>query len=286
MKRLILVGARSFVALPLVQNLQSKNYQITVVSRQPEALASYEKTGCEVVSLKELSEKESEGELLVSLMPIWEMARLMPELKLRGLKKVVVVSSSSVLNKQNSSWPSDLALVERLQGAEKALQTLCKSKGITLIILRPTLVFGYGLDKNLSLIVKNLRRLHIMPLFGQAQGLRQPLHAADLARAICLALEAEIGNRCLSLGGATRIPYRDLIKELARAHNIPYIFLPIPKLLLVLGLNVLKLLPKYRFLELAMFERMNKDLIVDNSEIESLLGFQAMSLQQALERHS
>ncbi len=70
------------------------------------------------------------------------------------------------------------------------------SHGVEWIILRPTLIYGLGRDKNIAEIARFVRRFGFSPLFGKAKGLRQPLHAQDVAGACIAALDApDAANR-------------------------------------------------------------------------------------------
>ncbi len=282
MKRVLVLGSRSLVALPLCVQLLSKQVQVIAVSRQPEALSVLQSKGCEVIKLDKLRQQKLELDALISLMPIWETANLISKLKLSQLRKAVVVSSSSVVNKKQSNSASDIALVERLERAEASLKKTFDQQNLDLIILRPTMVFGYGKDKNISLILRNLQRFHVMPFLGKAKGLRQPMHADDLAKAICLSLEADLGSQTFELGGATQLTYRDMVAEIARAYDVNYLSLTLPKLLLLSALNMLKNIPRYRFIEISMFERMNQDLIIDNHLLERHISYNPISFQEAL----
>jgi len=47
--------------------------------------------------------------------------------------------------------------------------------------LRPTLIYGFGRNKDISKITGFTRRFDFFPNFGQDKGLRQPFHAEDVA---------------------------------------------------------------------------------------------------------
>lgn len=283
MKQVLILGARSFVAIPLVEQLLAKQITVIALSRQPEALGDLAAKGCKVLNFEDFRRAGLEPDALISLMPVWESAKLLPTLNVNHLKKAVVISSSSIVNKKHSKWPSDNDLVARLERAESEVQGVFFKHERELIILRPTMVFGYGKDQNISLILRHLKRFPVMPLFGKATGLRQPIHADDLAKAICLILEANIGSQTFELGGASQLAYKDMVAAVARASRIPYLALPIPRALMIVALNLVKLIPRYRFLELAMFERMNEDLVVDNQRLEQMTGYQPRRFQTALQ---
>ena len=283
MKRVTVLGARSFAAKPLIAKLLEE-YEVWAVSRQPEQLEHNAHPHYKKTRLAHLEQAPLKTDYLVSLLPLWEAVQLIPQLVLGGLKKAVLLSSSSVMNKQASKYRADQVLVERLKKAEDDLEAYFEARALPFLILRSTMLFGYGQDQNLSLILKILRRFHIMPLLGQAQGLRQPLHADDLAEAICLGLLNPLSGERLSLGGASQLSYRQMVDELAQVAKIPYRALPLPRFFLSLGLSLVRLLPAYRFIDMAMFERMTEDLIVDNTAAEKLLGYRAVSFQEALAR--
>jgi hypothetical protein len=53
-------------------------------------------------------------------------------------------------------------------------------------ILRPTLIYGAGIDRSITPIVQRALRLRLFPI-PLAGGLRQPVHADDIARAVVAA---------------------------------------------------------------------------------------------------
>ena len=97
-----------------------------------------------------------------------------------------------------------------------------------------------------------------------------------------LGIQKECEVKRLSLGGADRLSYRNFVAELARASELRYIPLTFPAPILRLGLNLVKKFVSWE-LDFAMFERMNKDLIVDNKAAKICLGFEPRSFKEALE---
>ena len=279
---MILLGARSFVALPLLPKLLAKGYQVQAVSRQPEKLPSFSTSAYSRLALDELRTLTG-AEFLISLMPIWETATLYEKLRL-GVSRAVVLSSSSITNKKSSRHPRDKALVEQLEEAEAHLRIIFGLTDTSYLILRPSLVFGYGKDKNLSLILSSLKRYRIMPYMGPAKGLRQPIHAEDLAEAILLALESSHSDKQIAIGGLP-VAYDHMIELLAEVNRVSYLPLHLPRALIRAGLSVIKLLPRYRFIDVGMFERMNEDLLVDICLAQDLLGYQPRTFKQMLGNH-
>jgi len=276
-KRVTILGARSFVCAPLLSEL--KDYSVTVVSREPETLKETLKAN-HYLHLDDLLSNQHKTEHLISLMPIWVTAQILERLDLKALN-VTAISSSSIINKRNSKSAADQALVSKLSQAEQSLKTHCETKKIMLCILRPTMVFGHGKDLNVSFILKQLKRTRIMPLIGKASGLRQPLYVEDLAKAITAALQLD-KNTTLALGGASQISYKQMIHDIARASNLMYLPIRVPRFVVQLALNAIRLLEKYEFLEMEMFDRMNQDLVVSNEDAKKAFSFTPLHFIDAL----
>ena len=94
---------------------------------------------------------------------------------------------------------SDQEIACFLEQGEDALRKWAELNRVQWVILRPTLIYGYGQDKNVSEIARFVRRFGFFPLIGKAQGLRQPVHADDVAEACKAALlNADIVDRLIS----------------------------------------------------------------------------------------
>lgn len=281
MAQVTILGARSFVAPPLIAELSQAGYEVSVVSRQPQTLAQT-LNAQQFLSLDALISKKHNTDYVISLMPIWISAQVIPKLELSNTK-VIALSSSSVTTKQNASNQADRDLVSRLFKAEQSLKDDLKSQAVQLCILRPTMVFGYGQDHNVSFILRQLQKTHLMPFIGKATGLRQPLYANDLARAIVLALRLN-QDTTLALGGASKLAYKDMVHEIARVARVAYLPLQVPQVALEILLPILRLSNRYKFLEIGMFERMNQDLDIDLTPAQKLIGFSPLGFTEALEQ--
>ncbi|MFM7268170.1 MAG: hypothetical protein ACKOZT_06235 [Cyanobium sp.] len=168
-----------------------------------------------------------QARVIVSFAPLWHLAPFLaawlesPEHRLhapgQGPQTVVACSSSSVLTKRFAANAFDQALVHRLRTAEDTLATACQEAGLACRIVRPTLIYGeaggYG-DRNLSVLLRLMRRLPVLPVPVRT-GLRQPIHAAQLA-GVCLRLaeHPELAASPLDLGGDDTLPYAALLERL------------------------------------------------------------------------
>lgn len=128
--------------------------------------------------------------------------------------RAVVFGSTSADTKHASADDAERALAERLRGLETRLATLCATRGIRWTLLRPTLVYGVGLDRNLSRIVTLARRTGVFVLPRNATGLRQPVHADDLAdAAFHAAFVSTTECRRYDLPGGERLRYDEMVRR-------------------------------------------------------------------------
>jgi nucleoside-diphosphate-sugar epimerase len=149
-----------------------------------------------------------------------------PELPLR---RVIALSSMSAQSKQTSTDVHERQVSARLRSSEKVLGRCAQERGIALTIFRPTLIYGDGTDRSLAPIARFVRRSHLLPLPLGATGLRQPVHADDLALAAAAALEQPATHgKTYEMGGGERLAFVALLQRLREATPTWSIPIPIP----------------------------------------------------------
>ncbi|MHB1051852.1 MAG: hypothetical protein ACYCZT_02110 [Thiobacillus sp.] len=111
-------------------------------------------------------------------------------------------------------------------------------------------------------------------MFGKAQGLRQPVHAQDVADACLAALQApSAANRAYNLSGGEALAYRDMVARIFAALGRQPRLLTVPLWVFSLAVAVLRRLPRYRHCSAAMAQRMNRDLVFDHGDAAQDLDF-------------
>ena len=121
------------------------------------------------------------------------------------------------------------------------------------VILRPTLIYGRGRDKNISEMARFIRRFGFFPIFGQAEGLRQPVHAEDVAGACVAALETSAAtNRMYYLSGGETLSYREMTGRIFSVLGRHPRLLHVPLGLFRFAVACLRWLPRYRNWSVAM----------------------------------
>ncbi|MBL8493609.1 MAG: NAD-dependent epimerase/dehydratase family protein [Burkholderiales bacterium] len=214
------------------------------------------------------------ADTLIHIAPLALLPPLIPAFAACGGRRLVAFGTTSLYSKSASDDARERALAERVADAESSVARLCAAHGIAWTVLRPTLVYGAGMDRNVTLIAALIRRLRCFPLFGPARGLRQPVHAADLAEACLRALDqpATIG-RAYNLAGGETLDYREMVRRIFIALGRTPRFVRVPLPLFRLAMWCIARLPRYRDFNPEMARRMNHDLVFDCSDAERDFGF-------------
>jgi nucleoside-diphosphate-sugar epimerase len=206
--------------------------------------------------------------------PIWVLPQYFEMIETSGARRVVALSSTSLFIKEDSSDYSERHVAHRLAEGESALRAWSEARGIEWVILRPTLIYGRGRDKNLAEIIRFVRRWRFFPILGQADGLRQPVHAEDVAAACVSALtRPAAANRAYNLSGGETLSYREMVGRIFGAIGKSPRLVTIPRWLFRLAVTTVNLMPRYRHWTMEMAERMNRDLVFDHAEAARDLGY-------------
>lgn len=263
-----IVGGSSLLGERALSLLADAGYYASVLTRgTPQPLSAHTQW-CNTEHWLRL-----ELDTLLSLAPIWVLPQYLERLTSCRLTRIVALSSTSRYIKAQSSDPQERALAQRLISAEDYIQAWALQRGIDCIILRPTLIYGLGRDKNISEIAHFIRRAGFFPLIGGGTGLRQPVHADDVVQACMAALKPDAKPGSYNLSGGEELSYRTMVVRIFQAQGLPVRMLPIPAALLRLGIRLICGLPRYRHLSPALVTRMNQDLVFDHSDANLQLSF-------------
>jgi len=211
---------------------------------------------------------------LLHTAPLWLLPGQLAPLARAGMKRVVCFGSTSVFTKQASADRGERSLAAALADAEAGVWRESGRHAIAATLLRPTLVYGYGRDANVTAIAGFVRRFGFFPVSGRASGRRQPVHAGDLAGAAMAVLSAPVTvGRSYEVVGGETLTYRDMVARIFQGlGRRPRIITLPPILLRGLFAAASALKPG---ITASMADRMNDDLVFDDSAARRDFGFDA-----------
>lgn len=266
----LVLGATSLIGRHLMARLKDESLDPVAFSRRP-PLGDACWIGGDLKD-PDLAERLPVAATVFSLSPIWLLPPALPALKARGMARLIAFSSTSRFTKTTSPDAAERAVAAALAEAEQAVEAWCAANGVAWTILRPTLIYDEGHDENVSRIARLVRRFHVMPLSGAGEGLRQPVHAEDLAAGALAATHAPAAmNRAYDLVGGETVSYRVMVDRVFEGLGKTPRSLPMPTWLFGLLMRLAK--PFYPGATTAMGTRMGQDLTFDSSDAARDFGW-------------
>ena len=214
----------------------------------------------------------AEYDAVVSVGPLDAFARWYDEAG-PAAPRVVALGSTSVHSKGDSPEVAERDVAIRLAGAEDRLTVACAARGATLTLLRPTLIYGVGGDRNLSRIVEVARRWRWLPLPWSATGRRQPVHAADVAGAVLAALRAPLpcpGR--FDLPGGETLRYDEMVRRTLAAAVPAARVVRLPDLAFRAAVGAARRLGHMPDAATGILDRLSVDLVYDAVPVRAALG--------------
>lgn len=268
----VLTGASSQIGVFAIPRLVDAGFRVFAVNRKgkPEAMPNFESV--EWLNEADALETTKDCDYLLSTGPL--------ELALKFLRvndkinHVVAFSSSSVETKQESANPAERSQIQDLLRFESELRLTCENRRLNLTVFRPTLIYGCGMDTNISRLASWINRFGFIPVNGKAAGLRQPVHADDLANvAITAMLCRDDLPQVLNLSGGDTLSYADMVRKIFEALGKPVRLLHVPQSLFVLLVNIASNFKSMGGINSEMVRRQRLDLVFEDQQARQLLDY-------------
>jgi nucleoside-diphosphate-sugar epimerase len=145
-------------------------------------------------------------------------SRLLDVIKTNPTAYVVHVSSS-VVESAASDW---YVSTKQLQ------EELVVNAGISYVVLRPTLMFGWFDRKHVGWLVRFMHRIPVFPIPGHGRYLRQPLYVGDFCEIIISCIAHRLNGATYNISGQESVAYIDLMRMVRDVCNARTIIVPIP----------------------------------------------------------
>jgi uncharacterized protein YbjT (DUF2867 family) len=262
---MLVFGASSQIGHCLLPMLGAQGAHAIAVSRSPRSGADGHARWLRGALPGSLNGDFSDVETIACFAPLAALATWLSNTPLPALTRVVATSSMSAESKRESPVAAERALAQRLREGEQALMRACESRGVACTIFRPTLIYGVGLDKSLTPLARRAAKTRVFVL-PPGRGLRQPVHARDVAAAVLAALQSSATNgRTIPLGGGERLSAQEMFARVRASLPVRTLPLRLPRLAVRAAMRVL---PSTH----GPLSRLDADLTADNAELEALLN--------------
>lgn len=271
MKHALVFGGSGQIGSAVIRRLLGDGWQVHAVSRQPRRdgpCLHWVRGGFDAVPALPAS-----CDAIVSCGPLdlfstWYAAARTAH------ARVVAFGSTSVETKRDAKDPDERALARRLRDAEDRVFAAARVQGATASVLRPTLVYGNGLDASLSRIAALASRSGFFVLPRGANGRRQPVHVDDLASVAGTIAGRGVGAGCAyAVPGGETLPYREMVARTLAALPARPRLVELPAPLFRIAVAAGRATGRLRALPAGAVARMREDLVFDVEPARRDLGY-------------
>jgi uncharacterized protein YbjT (DUF2867 family) len=210
--RILVTGATGLLGGAVLNLLLAGGHEVRCLVREGSPLASRLDPWIELVrgdagDAGGLSRALSGMDALLHIAGIKYAPQVVEAARRAKVERLVVVSSTSA----HSAY-------DFRSGPKLRMEKVVRESGVDYTIVRPTMIYGSELDKNLHRLLRFLDRSPVFPVFGSGENLWQPVYHEDCAKGVYEALvqPAAVGES-YDLPGAEPLTYLELVKTAAGA---------------------------------------------------------------------
>jgi len=153
------------------------------------------------------------------------------------------------------------------------------------VLLRPSMIYGPGNDRNISRLRTHLRRWRCVPIFGSGYAVHQPVYVEDVVGATIAAVDQpDIEHRSYALAGGEELTYRDLLHALGDSIGVSPLIVPLPARFLAYIIGVLREWGIRLPVDSEQIMRLQEDKRYDTADARRELGFNPLCFKEGLQR--
>jgi uncharacterized protein YbjT (DUF2867 family) len=211
--RLLLTGGTGLLGGGLLNLLLAEGHEVRCLVRERSLHASrldelrVELVRGDVEDARALSRALSGMDALLHVAGIEYAPQVVEAARRAEVSRLVVVGSTSV----HSAY-------KFRSGPKLRMEKVVRESGLGYTIVRPSMIYGSELDKNMHRLLRFLDRSPAFPVFGSGENLWQPVYYEDCARGVYEALVRSAAVwQSYDLPGAEPLTYMELVKTAAGA---------------------------------------------------------------------
>lgn len=193
------------------------------------------------------------------------------------VKRVILVHTTGIYSKYKEAG-------EEYRRIDSDVYQLAKNNNIKLTILRPTMIYGTTTDRNISIFIKMVDKLPILPVVDGAHYELQPVHCGDLGKAFYQVLvNPDIcDNHDYILSGGAPIELREIFVQIAKNLGVKRSFVNCPFSIAYTGAWIIYLftLCKIDFRE--RVQRLCEPRIFSHDEAKKDFGYSPRTFQEGI----
>ena len=163
-------------------------------------------------------------------------------------------------------------------------EALVAASGLPWVVLRPTMVYGEGGGLHFARLVALVRNAPgVFPVFGPGTARLQPVHVADVASAVRIALESTSApGGTWGVSGATVVTFDELVTRIAASLGVRRRLVHVPLPLAMAAARLAARISPSFFLTPEALLGLNQDADLDYAPFAAACGYEPRSLDAGL----
>jgi uncharacterized protein YbjT (DUF2867 family) len=278
----LVTGATGFVGRRTVPILVERGFKVRCLVRPQSDVRSLESLGVQIVrgdldNPKSLSGAFSGVAGLVSIAPLDKGygVPLVEAAVSHGIQRAVFVNSTSIFTRLNAETKAI-----RLDAERRIAES-----GLWATIIRPTMIYGTAGDRNISRLIRYLKRRPVLFIPGPGTYLVQPIYVEDVARAIVDAYqEPKAVGRSYNIAGREPLSFNRLVDTVASILGKKRIKVHLPADPLIAIFQRAEAAGVNLFLRAEQLERLNEDKAFGYEAATRDFGFSPLSFEEGVRR--
>ena len=200
-----------------------------------------------------------------------------------------IVQAAVRKNIQRAIFISTTALFTRLNARSKSVrltaEDIIKKSGLDYTLLRPTMIYGSSMDRNICRLIKFVNRWPIFIVIGNGTYLQQPVYVEDVSSAIVKSLlSANTSGKCYNISGAVPITFNQMIDTLLSALDRKIYKVHIPASPIVTALECSERLGMHFPIKAEQILRLNEDKSFDYSDARNDFGYNPIPFSEGVRK--
>lgn len=278
--RVVVTGGTGFTGERVVARLATLGFVPTVVARATSATARVRALGARIVT-SDLGDPDrlvgafagNDALIHVASMGFGQVPGVVAAASRAGIARSVFVSTTAVLTN----------LPVRSKPIREAAERAVRDSSMSWTLVRPTMIYGSVRDRNMSRLLRYLKRCRIAPIPGMGHAMQQPVHVDDVADAIVAsALLPAASGKEYTVSGERPLPLRELIQHAAAAVGVRPLFVPLPTRFAATAIRIAEAAGVRLPIRSEQLERLNEDKAFDHSAARTDLRFAPRSFAEGI----
>jgi len=285
----LLLGATGFLGPPVIKKLLETGYEVNCLVRTDSdrsgLLDIAKAAGNKVLfssgtlqspdSIISAIKKADSVIYMVDLEHTYLLENFLSAARLSGIKRVIFISSTTVLIPQKS----------RVKNQKINSEKLITSSGLDYTILRPTMIYGSKDDNNFSKMIRFIKKRGFFVIFGNGNNLIQPIFIEDVADSISRIIDTKkTCGKIYDIAGKDSLKYKDMLDIVRSKLKKHFRIIRLPLKFSRFLISIYAKISGNPSLTPGQIERMGIDKVYSYHEAAADFGFSPLSFEDGIEK--